>query len=642
MCGIAGILCPQGWAENDGLVQSLLRLLEHRGPDDHGWLLSSPREFQLCRGLVPHREAEVILLHRRLSILDLSEAGWQPMGTPDGRFFLVFNGEIYNYVELRKELEFLGHVFRSHGDTEVLLHAFAEWGPACLRRLVGMFAFALLDRQARKMILARDFFGIKPLYFTQQGRHFAFASEVKALLKLHGVSRQVQPHRLYEYLTTGITDHGSDTLFADIHQLPAAHYLELSLDRVENAEPVRYWQLPLHDKLDISYEEATARLRELFLENVRLHLRSDVPVGAALSGGIDSSAIVAAMRCLEPPLDLHTFSYLADDPALSEEKWVDIAAARAGAVQHKVKPIPGELVDDLDDLVYQQDEPFGSTSMYAQHRVFRLARETGVTVMLDGQGADEMLGGYHIFLGARLASLVKQGHWLQAARFLHKAGRLPSRNRLRLLLQAGGWLVPAGCKRQVKQFLQKSVMPVWLDANWFEHKGVDPLAGTGSHGRDVLRAQLHESLFQTSLPMLLRYEDRNSMAHSIESRVPFLTPALAEFLLRLPEDYIISKNGTSKRIFRAAMRGLVPDAILERKDKIGFATPEQRWLGHLRPWIEQTLQSDTAKAIPALHFPAIHEEWHNVLRGRKTFDFRVWRWVNLIRWAERFDVKFVY
>jgi len=593
MCGIAGVVRVRTAGRNHSLSDAALRLLRHRGPDDHGWLLSSASDIHFGRGTPPEHDADVLLLHRRLSILDLSEAGWQPMVSRDRRFAIVLNGEIYNFIELRRELENRGHTISSHGDTEVLLHAFAEWGPGCLKRLTGMFAFALLDRFERRLYLARDFFGIKPLYYASGPESFLFASEAKALFALGNLSRKVNAQRLYEYLTGGLTDHGGDTLFNGIHQVPAGHYLVVDLDAPERPHLVRYWRMDVEDRLDVSYGEATQRLREIFLDNIRLHLRSDVPVGAALSGGIDSSAIVGAMRRLEPKLELHVFSYVAESPELSEEKWIDLAARQAGAIVHKVHAGAADLIADLEQLIYQQDEPFSSTSMFVQHRVFRLAREKGITVMLDGQGADEMLGGYRIYQSARLASLLRQGRWLEALRFAARARRLPGVDIRSLFLQAVGNLLPGQLKALGKQMLQKSIMPDWLNRRWFEDRGIRPRPVARESSGDQLRSLLRQTLFETSLPMLLRYEDRNSMAHSIESRVPFLTPDLAGFLLRLPEEYLIGPDGTSKRIFRDAMRGIVPEPILQRKDKVGFATPERQWFQDLRPWVEKTLRPCT-------------------------------------------------
>jgi asparagine synthase (glutamine-hydrolysing) len=642
MCGIAGMLWAEPAAQRQA-VTALLRLLAHRGPDDHGWLLLTPRGLRRGRGDPGEEPAEAVLLHRRLSILDLSDAGWQPMSSPDDRYHLVYNGEIYNYIELRQELEQLGHVFHSRSDTEVLLRAYCQWGRAVLTRLVGMFAFAVLDTQARTLFLARDFFGIKPLYYAQLPGGFGFASEIKALLDLPGLKRRVNPQRLYDYLRWGLTDHGGETLFADVRQVPAAHCLEIALDRPHDAQPQRYWQVELDDRLELSLEEAGRRVRELFLDSVRLHLRSDVPVGTALSGGIDSSAIVTAVRHLEPRLELHAFSYVADEETISEEKWIDTAGSAARAIIHKIKPAPGELVDDLDQLVYQQDEPFGSTSIYAQHRVFRLAREAGITVMLDGQGADEMLAGYRPYLAARLASLLRQGKLRQAFSFLRRSAQQPgSGGRKQLLLRGGALALPPCLKAGLFRLAGRWQMPAWLHADWFARQGV-PARPPGQARRlagEILRYELRRSVAESSLPALLRYEDRNSMAHSIESRVPFLTPALVDFVLRLPEEHLIGRDGTSKSVFRLAMRGLVPDAVLDRRDKIGFATPERSWLATLRPWVEKTLTGPAARAVPALDMAGVRQEWRDVLDGRRPFDFRIWRWVNLIRWAERFAVDF--
>jgi asparagine synthase (glutamine-hydrolysing) len=426
-------------------------------------------------------------------------------------------------------------------------------------------------------------------------------------------------------------------LWSEIRQVPAAHYLEVPLDRPGVGEPVRYWNLPQDGPLDLSFEEAAQEVQNRFLQNIRLHLRSDVPVGAALSGGIDSSSIVAAMRLVAPQAELHAISFIADDPAVSEEQWVDLVGRHTGAIVHKVRANSDTLLTDFDQLIYTQDEPFGSTSMYAQFCVFRHAREQGIKVMLDGQGADEMLAGYHLFLPARLGTLVRQGRWIEACRFAHRASRLPGmRGHMRLWLQAGRLLMPAIGARIVHRWL----MPGWLNATWFHDRGVALVPAANERQRDMMREELRQTVTATSLPMLLRYEDRNSMASSIESRLPFLTPDLAEFLLRLPEEYILGRDGTSKSVFRQAMRGIVPDAILNRRDKIGFATPEQRWLKTLRPWVEETLASERARRIAALNVPAMQRDWEAVLAGRARFDFRIWRWVNLIRWADRFNVDF--
>ena len=667
MCGIFGI-----WQYGEGDrpvdltgVRRATDAIRHRGPDDEGYLLvdTRARRAVLCGGpdtdpalSLPPLEAhaggpsDLVLGFRRLSILDLSPAGHQPMAGADGACWMIFNGEIYNYVELREELARLGHQFRTGTDTEVVLAAYKQWGADCLKRFIGMWAFALWDSAAGRLLLARDPFGIKPLYYSDDGRRLVFASEIKALLAYGGVGRAVNPQRLYDYLLTGVTDHSAETLFSEVRQLPPAHSLSLPLGGQRAARPERYWRIDLDRKLDLSFDEAAARLRELFIDSVRIHLRSDVPVGAALSGGIDSSAIVTAMRELEPALDLHTFSYAADDPAISEERWVDIVAGASRSRVHKVRPTPDEMVADLDQLIATQDEPFGSTSIYAQHRVFRLAREAGITVMLDGQGADEMLAGYRNYLAARLATLLREGRLLRANSLLRSVADMPDVKGRALVMAAGGMLFPSlGGGKIMPPALRGLVRRAAgvngttltaLNNEWFAERGAALPRPANGRRRDFLQKTLHQTLVETSLPMLLRYEDRNSMAHSIESRVPFLTTPLAEFILALPEEYVIARDGTSKSVFRKAMRGIVPDAVLDRRDKIGFSTPERKWLATLRPWVEGTLRGDAAARVPALNLAAVKAEWGEILAGTRGFDFRVWRWLNVIRWAERMGVTF--
>jgi asparagine synthase (glutamine-hydrolysing) len=635
-------VCAAQTRVDASLLKRVSQTLQHRGPDDQGFLgWSGSGPAQVARTPLAIAPSWVSLLHRRLSILDLSAAGWQPMGTPDGQYYIVFNGEIYNYLELRDELQALGYTFRSQSDTEVLLTAYRHWGWQALTRLIGMFAFAILDTRARRLFLVRDCFGIKPLYYTYWRDGFAFASEIKALLELPGMRRQVHPERLYAYLRFGLTDHGTETFFADILQLPAAHYLELSLDHVHDGRPVRYWQIDLQQQSELSGQEAAGQLRDLFLENIRLHLRSDVPVGAALSGGIDSSAIVMAMRQLQgQALQLHTFSYIADQTTLSEEAWVERVGQAARATVHKVRPEPQEIVTDIASLVDLQAEPFGSTSIYAQMRVFRLAQEAGIKVMLDGQGADELLGGYRVALAARLASLLRQGQWGAAYQFLRRASALPEVQRQMLLARALGVLALAGLPVVPKWSRKRYLFPPWLNAAWFVAQGVMARPIWHAQQRHVLREHLWQALTENSLPMLLRYEDRNSMAFSIESRTPFLTPALVNFVFSLPEAYLIAADGTSKAVFRRAMHGIVPETILERRDKIGFATPERSWLIRLQPWANNVLHSDTARSIAALHLDVVQQQWQGVLTGQHAFDFRCWRWLNVIYWAQQFQVSF--
>lgn len=641
MCGIAGVVNPAPRRFATAELRDLLGRMAHRGPDDRGWLALTPAGVLRGREAEGGMDAHALLLHRRLSILDLSEVGWQPMSTPDGRFHIAYNGEVYNFVELRAELEGLGDTFRGHSDTEVLLAAFARWGHEALPRLEGMFAFAVLDTRDRTLFLARDPFGIKPLYYAEGPGGTAFASEVRVARELAGLPPRAHPQRVFDYLRFGMTEHAPETMFAGVRQLPAGHWLRLRLDAPAPAPaPVRYWTLDGPVREGLSFGQAAEELRHLFLESVRVHLRSDVPVGAALSGGIDSSAVVAAVQHLEPDAELHTFTYVADHARVSDEPWADLMIGRSRVIAHKVRPEAGELVRDLDDLIRIQEEPFGSTGMYAQARVFRLAHEAGIKVTLDGQGADEVFGGYTAFRSARLASLVRQGAWGRAARLARSSAALPGTGMRILLMRSGGLLIPPRLQRLPLAMIGRPLAPQWLQAGWFRDRGVTFRTHWQARGRDVLRERLHRFITEIHLPSLLRYADRNSMAYSVESRVPFLTPALASFAHALPEEHLVAPDGTTKAVLRAALRGLVPDEVLDRRDKIGFATPEREWLATLRPWVETVLRSEAAHALPVFPAGALQAEWERVLAGRAPFDGRIWRWLNLIRWAELNDVQF--
>jgi asparagine synthase (glutamine-hydrolysing) len=641
MCGIAGLITAAPKRFDAKLMSAIPNSMGHRGPDASGYLVYSRGDVQMGKEwLGREMQGQVALFHKRLSILDLTEAGWQPMGTPDGRYYVVFNGEIYNYLELQSKLKRLGYQFRSSSDTEVLLAAYAEWGIQAFTYFVGMFAFALLDTYEHKLILARDFFGIKPLYFASNSESFAFASEIKTLLQLPWVSSQVEPGQALQYLINGVTDHCEKTLFADVQQIPPAHYVEIYLDHPGQVSPVRYWNIDLQHRVDISFDEAAAQLQSLFLQSLQLHLRSDVSLGVALSGGIDSSSITMGVRhLLGDDQDLHTFSYIADEKEISEEKWVDKIGVASRSIMHKVSPSASDFVTDLKRLIYIQDVPIRSTSIYAQYCVYRLAHQSGIKVMLDGQGADEMLGGYPFHIAARWASQMRQGQWGAGSQLLGTVSALPRVSTLWTWAEGMAYLLPLNAHDTLRNLVGKGRSPAWLNMQWFDSRMENPaLSPYAIKNKEILRYRLHGDFTNNILPHLLRYGDRNSMAFSVESRVPFLTPELVNFLFSLPEEYIIGQDGTSKKVFREAMRGIVPDSILQRKDKMGFNTSETFWLVKMSDWIDDLLKDDFQ--IPALNFNKIRKEWRVIRENPKLFDYRLWRWCNFIEWTRQFNVTF--
>lgn len=650
MCGIFGWIRPAPLEIDWERATAALATIRHRGPDDEGYLAcdaptgavtalggpDSHPDLRLPAARSFRAPANVALGHRRLSIIDLSPNGHQPMNLADGRLWLAFNGEIYNYLELRTELEALAHRFRTTSDSEVLLTACAQWGPAALERLSGMFAFAILDTGRRELFLARDCFGIKPLYFTTRGGGFAFASEIKALMALPGMARTADPQETFQYLRFGERHGGGPTVFAGIESLPAAHYLVVSLIDGRILRRTRYWDPARVERRPMAFADAVAGTRALFEDSVRLHMRSDVPVGACLSGGLDSSALVLAMRRLAGRGQaLHTFSFISEDPRFSEERWIDMID---GVTRHKTTPRSADFAADLDSLFAAQELPFMSLSVYAQLRVFRLAAEHGIKVMIDGQGSDEIFAGYSSLIGARITALLARGQVSAALRLMRSLPNTVASMRLRALGTAIGRLLPGALQLPLVRLADGGVYPPWLDRDWFEHRGVRPRIRLHGRGRDALHEELVLGIEHLTLPQLLRYEDSNSMHHSIESRVPYCDRRLAEFALSLPDEYLISPAGTGKHVFREAVRGLVPEPIIGR-EKFGFPAPDRKWLREVRVQVMDRWFEDAAIRAPFVRIEAARNWLSAALAGSGYWPPQAWLLMGLLGWAQRYDVR---
>jgi asparagine synthase (glutamine-hydrolysing) len=625
MCGVAGQWVRGQGARSREQMTRAIDALAHRGPNDCGQDLFAVPGGQLLLG------------HTRLSIIDLSQGGHQPMYRENKRYAMIFNGEIYNYRELRAELESIGQRFASDSDSEVLLAAWSHWGEAALPRLRGMFALAIHDSERATLTVSRDGFGIKPLAYFHEDGVFAFASEVRALRELLPRQPTLNTQQAYDYLVFGSYDDSQATFFEGIRHLLPGHVLTFDLARGSIRSIRRWWSPAIAERRD-SFDQAVERVRESFLTNVRLHLRSDVPLGAALSGGIDSSAIVCGMRYVEPAMPIHTFSYVARGSPVDEERWADMVNARVGAIPHKVVASPADLVADLEDMIRAQGEPFGSTSIYAQYRVFGSAREQGITVMLEGQGADELFAGYHGYPGAVVHELLEQGRIPELVEFARGWTSWPDRSWKRLVLATGHTLVPSGLRGRAMAMAGRTPTPEWLDRSALEAVGVRlepfmPAWPSDASGRR-LAATLRESLTERGIPALLRHADRNSMRWSIESRVPFLTTDLADYVLSLPADYLIGRDGQTKRVLRAALRGIVPDEILDRRDKIGFATPEHEWLRQIAPQARAWVAEDLG--LPFFRQDVVRRELDAILDGTRPFSWQAWRWINFSVWYRMF------
>jgi asparagine synthase (glutamine-hydrolysing) len=652
MCGIATLFEPTapGWLADT--VYGMTRMVRHRGPDGEGFVFYRPSDAAMTvtisdetpvgvRGL---REAPAGVTlgfgHRRLSILDLSRAGHQPMSDEAGECWITFNGEIYNYAELREELAPLGHVFRTGTDTEVILASWREWGEGCLAHFNGMFAFVLFDRRSRRIFAARDRFGVKPLYtWKTPSGGLAFASEIKQFAAHPEWRARVNGQRAYDFLNWGLQDHTSETLFDGVCQLRGGEFLLASLDSIAAARPQRWYHLK-PAPFTGSFADASERFRELLDDSVRLRLRADVPVGSCLSGGLDSSAIVCTVRQQlgdRAAAQQKTFSSYSDVARFDERSYVDDVTAATGASGQHVVPDAAGLLRDLDLVAWHQDEPFGSTSPYAQWCVFHLASRGGVIVMLDGQGADESLGGYHGYFGPRMAGLFRRGRWFKLWQEASAVRSLHAQPLTRQIRFAADELMPASVADLLRSLDGRTVQaPQFLDLKrlratpgWPRRIKSDP--------REPVRSLGHAQLTSLNLPMLLHWEDRNSMAHSIEARLPFLDYRLVEFCLGLPEEFKID-GGWTKRVMREGLRDRLPERVRIRRDKLGFVTAEEEWMrGPGRELFTKELNSAIEAAGGILTFEA-RMRAQRILSGAEPFSFLVWRFISFGTWVRRFRV----
>jgi asparagine synthase (glutamine-hydrolysing) len=650
MCGILGLvrLGASGGTPTAPL-QRATEIVRHRGPDDEGYALwSSGRTPLVYAGddttkasRYAHRleslpeiaKWQVGLGHRRLSIVDLTPAGHQPMVHSHTGLTVAYNGEIYNYVELRRELAALGHQFASQSDTEVLLAAWAEWGPACADRFNGMFAFVILDpRRGGSVHAVRDRFGVKPLYWAQVGQFIAFASEIKQIRSLEGWRKQLDHSTVRDYLVSGVVDLGDRTFDRAIRQLEPGCRAVVELSDAHRRVVTTRWYALRERTFRGKLEDAAREYRELLSDSVRLRLRADVPIGSCLSGGLDSSAIVCLAR---RELDRHgshagqiTVTARYSSPEHDEWRFAELVVDRAGARPVEVWPTLERLRDELDRVLWHMDEPFGSTSMFSQWCVFAGAAEAGLKVMLDGQGSDEQLAGYSGSDAALYAGLLARGRIAQLVRevlsFRRRHGALPTAQLIltvRNLMPAVDFMLPGRVR-------SRPTAPRWLRLD-----APSGLPDSSASLGDLLRQQL----LATSLPALLRYEDRNSMAWSIESRVPFLDYRLVEFTTGIPDEMKL-QSGRTKVVLRTALRDILPEPVRDRTDKMGFVTPEALWLrGPGADWFRECTELALQTAADIFEPDELRREVNGIIAGIIPFSFFPWRVLCLGRWLATTD-----
>ena len=571
MCGIAGIWRQAGRVSSSEITR-MSELMVHRGPDDSGFVListgnaSSPAR---CEGQAETNEhADLALANRRLAILDLSSAGHQPMSA--GGCTLVYNGEIYNYLELRQELQGLGHVFGSTSDTEVLLHSYLEWGADCLPRLNGIFAFAIWDARSGQLFGARDRLGVKPFYYHLSGNGFIFASEIRSILAV--LPRRPNPslELIYDFLAAGHLDHTAETFFQGIRRLPPASHLTLDRDGFRTRE---YWKLTDRPCPRISLPDSAARFTDLLTDAVRLQMRADVTVGGLLSGGMDSSAVVGVASGMTSKR-MHTFTARYEDPQMDEWRYAEAVAKCRGADIDPLLITPGDFWTGLPEVVRSQEEPFGGPTICSEWLLMRTIHRAGLRVVLNGQGGDEILCGYAKYYYYSLLEMWHQRRFASLVAALG-IGLFNGGSHLLHFVDARRY-VPAAIRHGVSRLLRPEFRQAYGERNVARPWG------------DVRQQQILD-LMQYSCPVLLRYDDKNAMAHSIESRVPLLDHRLVELAVSLPLAHKLF-GAQTKWVMRVALKDLIPGIVLRRRTKLGFGGTFSSWVepleGRLRGWLD--------------------------------------------------------
>jgi asparagine synthase (glutamine-hydrolysing) len=586
MCGIAGIINPQplkGSEENNIIlnkkIHHMMDALRHRGPDGEGhWI---------------NEKANVALCHRRLSIIDLSEAGAQPMHYLN-RYTIIHNGEIYNYIELKDELKKQGYAFRSQTDTEIIAAAYDYWQEDCVEHFDGMFAFAIWDNEEELLFAARDRFGEKPFFYHYDNSVLSFASEMKGLWAA-GVEKTPNLKMLFNFITIGYTDNPDkpeETFYENIFRLPPAHTLSF-YPNLNELSIFCYWEVDAEEiNGSVKDAEAIEQFSHLLTESVNRRLRSDVTIGSSLSGGIDSSSIIA----LATQFTIHNSPFTAFTAAFpgfekDEYNHAKLVAEKFKLDHHVTEISEADLINDFEKLCFHQEEPFGSASILAQFKVYELAKQKGTKVLLDGQGADEILAGYPKYYKwywrelFRKMKLIRSGE-LRAARSLGINEPFGFKNAI------ASWFPDFASIVLERQYLLNAIRQPDLDREFVQLQSKEAYYTTPALYN--LNGVLHFNTFTHGLEELLRYADRNSMAHGREVRLPFLNHKLVEFLFSLPSNYKIRK-GRTKWLLREAMKEKLPDGIVWRTDKVGFEPPQKKWMQHNS--VQRMIQDAKSKLV---------------------------------------------
>lgn len=626
MCGIAACIKKQGIIDRSRF-DKMTDIIKHRGPDDRG----------------VYYDGNLALGHRRLSIIDLSKDGHQPFEMIEG-YVLIFNGEIYNYIELREELLTKGHKIRTKSDTEIIIHAYCEWGKDCVKHFNGMWAFALYDKAKRTLFCSRDRFGVKPFYYTNQEGQFLVASEIKQFFEMLDNRPRANKDLLMQYIVRGTIERPPFTLFEDVFQLEPGQILTYDLDTNQYMLET-YYDISDNAEDNISYQEACEEFRKTFTEAVRLRLRSDVPLGYFLSGGLDSSAIVCVADkliresdCQNEYKEQHAVSSCFEEKEYDEQEYMDEVLNVTDIIPHKVFPEEKTMIDELDKLIWHMDEPISGTTGFAQWSVCKAAKENGLTVMLDGQGSDEQLAGYTDFYPVLFLYALQKGKFQYFKKEVDAYLRLRATSEKRsfhvraVLSAMKDYLTPASMEKTIKLLYLEKIAKVPFDKAVLKTVLKSEFIYPKRNPRGFIKAYMeNELLYQ------MHQGDRYSMAFSIENRNPFLDYRLVNRIFRMPFEYKI-RDGYTKAVLRDSMEDLLPKKVQKRISKFGFETPGNKWFEENKGFYYNELVNGLKKYDKLFDREKVLKWCTDESTDKGMRNALMWRIIDSSRWIDIFDV----
>lgn len=647
MCGICGIYT----LSHDFLIFSdfnifpeMLEKIRHRGPDGWGIGIYSHKNYYIQKGktekeFLPdfgNKEPFKLLFgHRRLSIIDLSEEGINPLSNEDDSLWIIFNGEIYNYLELKKEL--LGkHTFKTKTDTEVILHAFEEWGIDCFSKFNGMWSIALFDQKNNKLILSRDRFGKKPLYYWENNNKIIFSSEIKSIIVHPEVEIKYNEQSIFDYLYSGygFTDICEETFFENINQVkPGTLIIYQNGKRKETC----YWDLTKIKEQKIKEVDIIPIFREIFIDSIRLRLRSDVPVGITLSGGLDSSSILAGLKIIKKDdiKKLYSFSSWYEGKNSDEREHITTMINWSGINSYTISPCAEDMIKEINTLIYHQDEPFSGTSIFASWSIMKKIKSHNIPVIITGQGGDEILAGYDKYYAPFFALLLNKFQFIRLIQEIFYAYSMKRVSIPKDIKNMFYNFLTFHLSDSLKKLLRSPKnLPEYLNFEWankFQIRNIFQRVFS-----DILNNSLYLSTVTSPLPSLLRFDDRNSMAFSIETRAPFLDYRIVEFLYSISGNLKI-KKGYSKYLLRRLFDGFLPKSITWRQDKLGFPTPLKEWLkNELKDYVRDIFSSQSFKSRQFFNSNIIMKMLDDHISGKINTEFTLWTFLNLELWLRQF------